>query len=241
MTIYIGLDDTDTRDHPGTNKLARHLAMLLAPRYQTEMIVRHQLLCDPRVPCTNKNGCVAMLMVPQTSEPLEMLIAQIERAIIDWAPPGSDPGLCVTNGVPAELTDFGHRCQRELVTQDDARMLAARHNVCLAGLGGTHDGVIGALAAVGLVASGNDGRVVHRGDAAQDAFGQGSLQSVDWILARGVDEVCCIASGRAIQSGVVDLGKRLRPNLRRNRVVLYVERDEQTANLANCWNAVRVV
>ena len=46
--IYLGLDDTDMLDTPGTNKLAMHLAELLADEYETLWIVRHQMLVDPR-------------------------------------------------------------------------------------------------------------------------------------------------------------------------------------------------
>ena len=52
--IYVGLDDTDTLDDPGTNQLARHLVRELSGQFGGRMIVRHQLLEDPRVPCTKK-------------------------------------------------------------------------------------------------------------------------------------------------------------------------------------------
>lgn len=60
--IYVGIDDTDTLDSPGTNQLARHLVQKLAGRWRSDLITRHQLLEDPRVPCTRKNGCVAMTL-----------------------------------------------------------------------------------------------------------------------------------------------------------------------------------
>ena len=60
MMIYVGIDDTDTLDDPGTNQLARHLVRELASDYNGQMILRHQLLEDPRVPCTKKNGCASV-------------------------------------------------------------------------------------------------------------------------------------------------------------------------------------
>ena len=62
--IYVGLDDTDTLDDPGTNQLARHLVRELAGDFHGRMILRHQLLEDPRVPCTKKNGCASILFEP---------------------------------------------------------------------------------------------------------------------------------------------------------------------------------
>ena len=54
--IYVGIDDTDTVDTPGTNQLAKALVMRLARDYECVSIVRHQLLFDPRIPYTSKNG-----------------------------------------------------------------------------------------------------------------------------------------------------------------------------------------
>src|SRR5437870_2586916 len=54
--IYVGIDDTDTLDTPGTNQLARALAAQIASTHECLLIVRHQLLDDPRVPYTSKNG-----------------------------------------------------------------------------------------------------------------------------------------------------------------------------------------
>src|SRR6185503_7864697 len=96
--------------------------------------------------------------------------------------------------VQPAVIEFGRRCQRELVTQAEARDLAERSGIRLEGLGGTEDGVIGALAAVGLLASGNDGRVVHRpGWTWPDSFA--GPQPIDAILTRGVDEVRDSRSG----------------------------------------------
>ena len=91
---------------------------------------------------------------------VDRLRALLRRAIRDWFVEGSDPGLCLTERVPPAVIEFGRRCQRDVVAQREARDLAARHAICLEGLGGTEDGVIGALAAVGLVAGGNDPIVI---------------------------------------------------------------------------------
>ncbi len=45
--IYVGLDDTDTLDDPGTNQLARYLVRELADQFSGRMILRHQLLRRP--------------------------------------------------------------------------------------------------------------------------------------------------------------------------------------------------
>src|SRR5690349_19767908 len=106
--IYVGIDDTDTLDDPGTNQLARHVVRELAGEFNGRMILRHQLLEDPRVPCTKKNGCASILFDSPTldstaenqsagasASACERLVDLLRDLIIPWCPAGSDPGFCV--------------------------------------------------------------------------------------------------------------------------------------------------
>jgi hypothetical protein len=137
------------------------------------------------------------------------------------------------DSVPPAVTEFGRRCQRELVDQAGARRLAGSLGLHLEGLGGTEGGVIGALAAVGLLASCDDGRVVQLGPSPDDLSG---VHDVDTLRARGV-EVQRLVSRVVIREGLVDVGKRLRPNVRGGRVVLFVSAHEESPD---CWQAVRL-
>ncbi len=233
--IVVGIDDTDMPGTPGTNQLARALVGRIAARYACVRIVRHQLLDDPRVPCTSKNGSASILLQPRTSDPVASLVAELRAGIRAWFVAGSDPGLCMTDGdsVPPEVIDFGRRCQRELVDQGEARRIAASVGLYLEGLGGTEGGVIGALAAVGLMACADDGRVVQIGPWPDDLTG---LQDVGALHARGV-EVRRLDSECVIREGVVDVGKKLRPNVRGGRVVLFVA---PASSGSATWQAVRL-
>ena len=234
--IYVGIDDTDVLDAPGTNKLARALAADLEDRYKCRLIVRHQLLDDPRVPCTSKNSAAAILFEPPPDDALDVLIDRIRDFLRSRFVDGSDPGLCVTRTVPAEVVRYGHRCQTELVSQEDARRLAIRYGVYLEGLGGTEDGVIGALAAVGLAAEGNDGRVVQIANWPDDLVG---WQDRATLEARGV-ELRCVQTNRPLRIDRVDVGKHLRPNYREERIVLFVRRVD-TVESCDEWEAVRLL
>jgi hypothetical protein len=233
--IYVGLDDTDTLDTPGTNQLARHLVKQLADDFDGQLIVRHQLLKHPLVPCTRKNGCASMAFEPFGTMPIAQLIAKIRPIIVGWCPVGSDPGLCVAESVSSEIVGWGRRCQRELVSQRDARQIAAAEGIYLEGLGGTQDGVIGALAAIGLFAKGDDGRIVHLGSEGKDLFEIGGSLTTDEIRACGIAEIQDVHSGREIDGGIVEVGKRLRPNRRGGRAVLLVAQK----NGASDWEAIR--
>jgi hypothetical protein len=175
--IHVGIDDTDTLADPGTNQLARHIVRELAGRFHGRMIIRHQLLEDPRVPCTRKNGCASLLFESKSSQ-------------------------------------LGDRGQPS---------------------GGTEDGVIVALAAVGLLATKNDGRVVHFGSRGEDWYDVSGCLTVDEILARGVAEIRAVDGGEPVTAGTIDVGKRLRPNFRAGRVVLFVQRRGDAA-----WEAARL-
>ncbi len=233
--IFVGLDDTDTLETPGTNQLARRIAGSLPPGFSAAVVLRHQLLFDPRIPYTSKNGSASILVEAGPDADQGTLLVTLRQAVRDWYVPGSDPGLCVAGEVSSEVIAFGRRCQREPVPQAEARALARAAGVHLEGFGGTEDGVIGALAAVGLLAGGDDGRVVHRsGWGWPDDFS--GLRTVEAIRARGVDRVLVAGSETVVQEGVVDLGKRLRPSYRRGRVVLFVE----PAAMPGAWRALKL-
>ena len=240
--IYVGIDDTDTLETQGTNQLARALIGRLGAAAADAMIVRHQLLFDPRVPYTSHNGSASILLKSQSAisvAELRDLIHELRHGMQSWYVDGSDPGLCVATEVPRAVVEFGRRCQCEVVMQEEARDLAVRHRIHLEGLGGTEQGVIGALAAVGLAASADDGRVVHAASWPwpDDLCGP---QDVGTIHARGIDAIRCTDSGQLVTEGIVDVGKRLRPNRRGGRVILYVTAAPDSWPAPPFWLAVRL-
>ena len=234
--IYIGLDDTDNLESRGTGHLARLLADHLCPDYDVYGITRHQLLVDPRIPYTAKNSCATLHIRDDSTScrgvsfDLNALAERVAVFVQHEAAQGSDPAICVVDDVPVAISDFGRRVQRSVVTQAEARALANAHGMLLQGLGGTEDGVIGALAAAGLAATGNDGRFVHVG-AVRELVGP---QSIEVILAAGVAEVRDL-NEHPILEGTVAVGGndsshrhapiqgRLRPAMREGKPILYVE------------------
>lgn len=220
--IHIGLDDTDTEDSPGTNQVARRLIAALPDGLGAWIAMRHQLLIDSRIPFTSQNGSASILVRHETVVDVPALIDVLRATMHACYVPGSDPGLCVATAVGAHVIAFGARAQREVVTKAEAAEIAASTGLHLEELGGTGGGIIGALAAVGLAASGDDGRVVHRpGWSWPDGFS--GAQSVAAVLARGVDRVIDAASGTQVTQGIVDVGKHLRPEYCGKEIVLFVE------------------
>ncbi len=234
--IYVGIDDTDMPGTLGTNKFAKALSARLADRYRCELIVRHQLLIHPRVPYTSKNSSASMLLHPRGGADAAALIDELRAFVSEWFIAGSDPGFCVSETIPAEITAYGKRCQSEVIDQDMARDLAAEHGIHLEGCGGTNDGVIGALAAVGLFAEGNDGRVVQIGDWPDDLAGR---EDIETVRERNV-QVLCLESETEVKSGTIDVGKHLRPNYRHGKIVLFARPEPERGIQSSAWQAIRL-
>lgn len=219
MQYFIGLDDTDNLESRGTGHLARTMATALAQDFRVHGVTRHQLLEDERVPKTAKNSCAAILLEGDLY-PLIEIAMYARKVLLDDFQPGSDPGLCVAADVPAEIIAYGQRAQCEFLYQQEPRDLAAAHGLHLEGLGGDEDGVIGALAAVGLAALGGDGRYVQVGSI-RDLEG---LLPLAHVLAAGITSVKTL-DGVTVTEGMI-LSDKLRPARRGGQPVLFVERED---------------
>ncbi|MCL7454892.1 MAG: ABC transporter substrate-binding protein [Anaerolineae bacterium] len=215
--LFIGLDDTDTTESRGTGHLARAIAAELAKDVQVLGVTRHQLLLDPRVPCTRNNSCAAITIVANGDLDEGALQERVRALMLADYQPGSDPGLCVARVVPGAVVEFGRRAQSSLVTQQEARSLASVYGLSLAGLGGDEDGVIGALAAVGLAATGEDGRYVLVGRSRELT----GLQPVEALFEAGIVAVQTV-DGEPVEKGLVQTDK-LRPARRGGQPIAVVE------------------
>jgi hypothetical protein len=213
----------------------------VAAEFDCRAIVRHQLLFDPRIPYTSKNGSASIWLQPRklttvqaaACETLGNQIADIMRGAFV---PGSDPGLCVAVDVPAEVTAFGLRCQREVIARSEAVALAERQAIFLRGLGGTNGGMIGATAAVGLAVAANDGRIVQWLGQADDLSGRVLIAAVKMRQVTVRER----ATGRELDAGWIDVGKHLRPNLVRGEAVLWAERSSIDSG-SDEWRALKLV
>ena len=217
MTVYICIDDTDVLDSRGTGQLARLIADALSAKYEVFGIVRHQLLFDARIPYTAKNSSASILL-DADSAAIDALFEYVKNIMLANFVVGSDPGLAIAGDAHAEIMDFGKRTKIEIVTQSEAQTLAEKHHIRLAGLGGTHGGIIGALASIGLAASGDDGRYIHVGTI-RDLTG---MQPLETLYAAGIAQVKTV-NGATIHEGLV-LADNLRPSRREGQPVLFIER-----------------
>lgn len=219
MTIFVGIDDTDNAESRGTGRLARGIAAELSHDLPVRGVTRHQLFVHPDIPYTSHNSA-AVIHVEGDADPARIFRSVRGLMLADFVE-GSDPGLAVAvdSQVTPMMTAFGLDGKTMIVDQDRARAVAKNAGILLEGLGGTEGGVIGAVAGIGLAATGSDGRFLMKGTS-RDL--KGSVRSVADVLAAGIDLVATL-EGRIIGDGDIDLSYSANPSLVRGKAVLFVE------------------
>jgi hypothetical protein len=227
--LLIAIDDTDNAepDCVGTGKLARWLARDLAERGLAEgaSVTRHQLLVHPDIPFTSHNSA-ACLLAEGVRSSLAAIAARARDFLLEHPNAGANPGLCVMEpaSVPAELLEFAKRAQSEVLTLDEADRIAARLDGVTWWHGETGQGRIGAMAAVALRSSGDDGRFI----GLPGIRGLEGVLRVDEIVARSkVAHVESIDGERLPGDALVDTRDWVRPALRGGKPVLRVRREQE--------------
>lgn len=191
MRILLCIDDTDNLDSRGTGELATIIANNIKNNSwgTCSGITRHQLLIHPDVPYTSHNS--SMCFEADIDEAFfENVIDYSSDFLENESAEGSDPGLCVAAipqiAEPDLLVEFGKKAKKEVLTKEDAYKLADELGVHLSEHGGTGQGVIGALAGIGLRITGNDGR--FKGKIMLNS--QNGIEKVDYILSNtNIDRV----------------------------------------------------
>jgi hypothetical protein len=232
MHILLGVDDTDVLGHkPGTGRLARDLGAHLAYARLARLVgvVRQQLLVDPRIPYTSHNSpaCLILAVAHDGNGAAARVFDEAAQYVQSRAAHGSDPGLCMVprDSVDASIITWGRRASSEVLNKADAAALARREGVRLQALGGTGDGIIGALAAVGLTAEGNAGRFLELAGGLRD-LGERLPASV--LRQKGIALLSVSRNGDPVPADVEILTyHRVRPRLIGGRPVLLLEPTEE--------------
>lgn len=226
-TVLIAIDDTDNLESRGTGFRARQLRELLEQEGcgVVSDITRHQLFVSRWIPCTSHNSaaCICLQRSGQAQ------IARIHEICGEFlrreSAEGSDAGLCIApfKGVSRKVHEFGRSAKQTVLTQAEARALARIEGLVLEGYTGTQGGVIGALAAVGLRAAGQDGRFLWLRGIRELEPGQytlsalKSLTSIQRFSAIGADTAEILDGDR------IDVWWSLRPVMIENKSTLLLE------------------
>lgn len=222
----VGIDDTDMPGIGGTGRLARTVVAEVEALGigRSRGVTRHQFFEGPGVPKTARNSSAAIAFddVTSSTDLFEIVCGIVARDSID----GSDPGVALGCGpASVDLVGFARRAQTGLVAQSEARRLGGTHATGLVGLGGSEDGVIGALGGMALRIEGDDGRYVDLPGIRDVA---GIVTVADLLHATGITDVVDHTDGESLQpTSRLDLGDWVRPRLMGGRPVLVARRDRE--------------
>lgn len=235
--FLVGIDDTDTLETRGTGFHARQLAARIetAKLGVVKGITRHQNFVHPDIPYTSQNSSACLRIEGNKLAELKIFCRDF---LLEIAPHGSDVGLCVVHEklIPTDIEEWGSRAKTEVLTKDEARHLAHKNEIYLEGLTGTHDGIIGALAAVGLRNSGNDGRFIWlRKKKELRKLSAGFYSPSQLKTDFGVEEILRIDNDGSAIDEQVFVHDWFRPVLKNNKVTLIVEK--QIENGKNYWKS----
>ncbi|KNZ40394.1 hypothetical protein [Acetobacterium bakii] len=164
MKFYLCIDDTDNLDSIGTGTIAEQILEKIIEKGfgPCSLVTRHQLFIHPDIPYTSHNSSMCFYgEAPDHS--LSTIIDLASHHLDTVAAEGSDPGLCVLKFDTASdysgLISFGKAAKKTVLTKADAIACAEEHQLHLSEHGGTGQGIIGALAGVGLRLFGSDGEI----------------------------------------------------------------------------------
>jgi hypothetical protein len=194
VKTFVCIDDTDSITCGSTGKLLARLIEIIEEKGwgHCSFITRHQLYVHPDIPYTSHNSSMCFI-IDLDEKHHASLIDYISDFLVHESEEGSDPGLCVAVperiNNPELLITFGQKAKKAVLTKSDAYELAKSLGIHLSEHGGTGQGVIGALAGVGLRLSGNDGRFRGRldlGEINEVLAVNKILQHKDVDLVRGL-------------------------------------------------------
>jgi hypothetical protein len=222
--FYICIDDTDMPQTRGTNRLAIAIARELAGSWRCRSITKHPHLRHPDIPFTHGNNSCCMIFEPRPGQRLEDLVDLVRDGMNADFIPGSDPGLCAATDAPPAVLDFARRSRSEVLSMEEAYAVAAQHGILLEGLGGTDQGIIGALAGLGSAVAGQPGQFLFLQQRELD-FG-GRLEPHE-LAAMGIERFFDAASGAPIAPASLWVPRKLRPSMRDGQPVIFAEPGEK--------------
>lgn len=235
MKIYVAIDDTDSLEVGATGQSANELRKLIKDKVwgTTEPVTRHQLLLHPDVPYTSHNSSMCFIADMEECY-LEEFINNAAEFLKNTSAPGSDPGLCVAAKECIKnidnLMDFGFKAKEVVLSKEQAYKTAEDCGIHLSEHGGTGQGIIGALAAIALRMTGNDGR--FQGRIQLKETGE-SMQVGEIISITEIEEIQSIDGHALADDEIIIIGEKIKTVLLENKRKLLVYREEDGWHTCN--------
>lgn len=164
MKFLFCVDDTDDlTKSTSTGRIAEYVKSMVEKigGKIDKGITRHQLLIDEKISYTSHNSSMCFAAdIP--NDMFEEVKIQAVNILKNNMAETASPGMCfcrldILENID-DLIHFGLRAQTEVITKEEAYRVADNNSaIWLKEFGGSGNGVIGALAGIGLRLSGNDG------------------------------------------------------------------------------------
>jgi len=229
IVLLIGIDDTDNADSRGTGFLSRQLANMLEISGLGEIngITRHQLFINPAIRYTSQNSSACINI---NTADVDAVSAKCADYLIKNSAPGSDAGLCIAvyDEVNDDIINWGLAAKYKVLNMQDAGELADQTGIYLKGFTGNHEGIIGALSAIGLHAGGNDGRYIwRRGIRELREMESGMYQSQELKEMLALDDIRTLEQVKPMKEDRISINEWVRPILKDHKAVLIIEKTEK--------------
>jgi len=224
VILLLGIDDTDNESSRGTGYQARRLGHTIQESGLGELraVTRHQLLVDSRIDYTSRNSS-ACLVLEANKDYVPALIDLARSELIARCAPDSKVGISLAelSAVDDAIQEFGRAAKNKVLSIDAAQSPGHQREIHIEGIKGSGAGVIGALAAIGLHASGNDGRFVWL-PKLRDLEGRYSVAALTELLDVQVETI----SGDVLPlSAEIEALEWMRPILREGRAIILAEKE----------------
>ncbi|MBI5538954.1 MAG: hypothetical protein HY951_02775 [Bacteroidia bacterium] len=159
--VLIGIDDTDSKTSKGTGFLTRELGKQIEIQNLGKVlnITRHQLFLSKEIAYTNRNNSAC---IEVSACNYDGLVEFCKEFVFRNSEKVAQPAIVFAKLelVSDEVIEFAKTAKNKIVTLKDALALIKKNDFLKEDSGKKNNGVIGAIAAIGLRATGNDGRVI---------------------------------------------------------------------------------
>jgi hypothetical protein len=226
MRFLIGLDDTDRANSGGTGGLAFKLGKTLEEHTGAQLleVTRHQLFHSPLITCTTRNSAACLVMDGE-KDLLRSFELECRSFLLHNCEAGADAGMALTElaTVSGEVMAWGRIAKNQVLSRNEAREVARKNGILASALSGDGSGVIGALAAVGLRAGGEDGRFLWLPGLCEL---KGVYTLTELLSQCPFGRVETLRGRTPHFDDRIDVGRRAYPIVRGGRSVLLVERSQ---------------
>jgi tRNA(Ile2) C34 agmatinyltransferase TiaS len=222
--VFIGIDDTDSKTSKGTGFLSRELSKQIEINNLGKVlnITRHQLCLSKDIKFTNRNNS-ACIEVSSCNQ--EELISYCKNFIVKNSEKNAHPAIIFAKleSVSTDVIEFAARAKENVVTIKEALSLIKKSEFISDFVEQNNTGVIGALAAIGLRATGNDGRVIWA--KGHESIGmKGTFMAGEVYCETHVDTIKTLDGYKIPSNATIEFeNKLIKPVLEGNNVTLIVE------------------